>query len=198
MGTDVDLRSLQREASRRAVLDAAQRLAAADGFAALSMRAVAAAVGVRAPSLYSYFPSKDAIYDGLFRLGYEALVAVQEAEREQLRAADRGEALASMLRSYLAFCQADWTRYQLMFTRAIPGWRPSDEAYASSRRSLELTAAALAAHGVDDPDDVDLFTAIASGLAAQQFANDPGGDRWVRLVPTTAAMFDRHVAARGA
>jgi hypothetical protein len=29
---------------------------------------------------------------------------------------------------------------------------------------------------------IDILTALSSGMANQQLANDPGGDRWVRLV----------------
>jgi hypothetical protein len=42
----------------------------------------------------------------------------------------------------------------------------------------------LAVAGVDDPAEVDLWTAVLTGLASQQVANDPGGDRWLRLVDT--------------
>jgi hypothetical protein len=35
---------------------------------------------------------------------------------------------------------------------------------------------------------VDLWTAVATGLVSQQLANDPGGDRWVRLIDRAVAM----------
>lgn len=185
----VDLRVLQQDASREAVLDAAQALARRDGLNGLSMRAIAAAVGVRAPSLYSYFASKDAIYDGLFRRGYEALLALQEAEGPRMRAMDATTAFAATFELFLRFCQEDWTRYQLMFTRAVPGWTPAEDAYAPSLRSLEMTRDLLAHHGAAEPGDLDLYTAISAGLAAQQFANDPDGDRWFQLSHRAAAMF---------
>jgi len=33
------------------------------------------------------------------------------------------------------------------------------------------------------------------GLADQQISNDPGGDRWIRLIDTAAEMFYRHVTS---
>ena len=39
------------------------------------MRDLGEAVGMRAQSVYSYFPSKDAIYDAMFRQGYEEFLA---------------------------------------------------------------------------------------------------------------------------
>ncbi len=51
--------------SRAQVLDAAMSVADADGLDALSMRRVAAVLGVQAMTLYHYFPSKAALLDGL-------------------------------------------------------------------------------------------------------------------------------------
>jgi len=41
--------------------------------------------------------------------------------------------------------------------------------------------------------DTDLLTALFSGLASQQLANDPDGDRWRRLSREAAEMFVTHV-----
>ena len=45
-----------------------------------------------------------------------------------------------------------------------------------------------------DPGDLDLFTAIVSGLTHQQVANDPGGDRWVGVARRVVDMFLGEVA----
>ena len=56
----------RRTAARRKILDAAWEVAREQGLAALTLREVAARVGIRAPSLYSHFASKHAIYDAMF------------------------------------------------------------------------------------------------------------------------------------
>ena len=43
-------------------------------------------------------------------------------------------------------------------------------------------AGQLATAGIDDGRQVDIWTAVLTGLTSQQMANDPGGDRWLRLV----------------
>ncbi len=43
-----------------------------------------------------------------------------------------------------------------------------------------------------DPAAMDLWTAIATGLTDQQISNDPGGDRWLRLVDTAVDLFCDH------
>ena len=83
-----------------------------------------------------------------------------------------------------------------MFTRAVPGWAPSAEAYAASQAEFERMAAALAPLGIVGEENLDLFTALSSGLAAQQLANDPDGDRWSKLAPTVARMMLDQVQGR--
>ena len=69
-----DRRAERHEATRAEILEAAWELVRAEGLAALSLRELAAKVGMRAPSLYSYFDSKHAIYDAMFAEGNRALM----------------------------------------------------------------------------------------------------------------------------
>jgi hypothetical protein len=39
---------------------------------------------------------------------------------------------------------------------------------------------------------------VVGGLAAQQTANEPGGDRWLRLIDDAVDMFADHVFAKSA
>lgn len=60
----------QSGASTR-VLDAALKLFAEQGYAGASMRDIAAAVGVKAATLYTHYPSKQHILAELCRIGHE-------------------------------------------------------------------------------------------------------------------------------
>lgn len=82
--------------------------------------------------------------------------------------------------------------YQLLFERTIPGFRPSPEAYAPAVRALDTTRAVLARNEVTDPRDLDLWTALTTGVVSQQISNDPGGDRWTRLAADAVSMFLDH------
>jgi hypothetical protein len=46
----------------------------------------------------------------------------------------------------------------------------------------------LRAADVDGAEAVDLWTAMFTGIAIQQISNDPGGDRWTRLVDDAVDM----------
>ncbi len=188
-----DRRAERREATRSEILDAAWELVRAEGLAGLSLRDLARRVGMQAPSLYSYFDSKHAIYDAMFRQG------AQEYARGQALIPETGDGLVDLkvgLHFFVGFCTEDPARYQLLFQRTIPGFEPSPESYASSVEGLETLRARLAGMGLDD-DALDLLTAIGTGLTDQQISNDPGGDRWTRRVDEAIEMFFAHVSLRG-
>jgi hypothetical protein len=43
--------------------------------------------------------------------------------------------------------------------------------------------------GITAEEDADIYTALIGGLVNQQLANDPGGQRWRRLIPRVLNMF---------
>lgn len=189
-----DRRSRRTRETKRQILDAAWVLADRDGIAGLSLRELARKVGMQAPSLYNYFDSKDALYDALFVDGNQQLVrSLDEWLTESGERDDAIELVAEGTQRFIRFCQESVARYQILFTRAVPGWRPSEEAYAHAVRAYERTADLAAAAGITSPEDLDLYTAISSGLAAQQMANDPTGDRWVRIAPRAVRMLVRDI-----
>jgi AcrR family transcriptional regulator len=186
-----DRRTLRHAATKQEIVDAAWALARGRGLGAWSLRELAAAVGMRAPSLYVYFPSKNAVYDAMFAEGYEALLssigeAMAEVEARQL---PTPEVLRAGALLFFDFSVADPARYQLLFLRTLPGFEPSEESFALARIALDRTQDMLAAAGAGRPDQLDLWTAMLSGLASQQVSNDPGGDRWRRLVVPAVDMF---------
>jgi AcrR family transcriptional regulator len=188
-----DRRAEQREATRAEILAAAWALARQEGLAGISLRDLGRRVGMRAQSLYSYFDSKHAIYDAMYAQGCREFVA-READLDLT-----GEPLHDLkvvMRFFVEFCTEDAVRYQLLFQRTIPGFEPSPESFAISVESLEATRAHLAKMGIDDPHHIDLLTAVGTGLTDQQISNDPGGDRWTRLVDEAMEMYFNHVSNR--
>lgn len=190
----VTTREARRAEVRTEIVSAAWALCRESGLAGLSLRELAARVGMRAPSLYSYFASKHAIYDAMFRQGYEQLAEATEVH-ERTAAAGR-EGLKGAARVFFRFCTSDPVRYQLLFQRTIPGFEPSAESYALAVRELDRIRDVLSRAGYGGDDLVDLWTALLTGLTDQQLSNDPGGDRWGRLVDDAVDMFVDHAQAR--
>ncbi len=189
-----DRRAERREATRAEILEAAWAIMREHGVAGLLLRDLGQKVGMRAQSLYSYFDSKEAIYDALFGEGCrEFLARLRGVERTGDPRAD----FRSRARAFLDFCLEDPARYQLLFQRTIPGFEPSPESFAPSVEGLEITRQALADAGGNDPRDLDLYTGLTTGLVDQQISNDPGGDRWYRLLDDALDMFFAYIDARG-
>lgn len=187
-------RDRRHAATRAEILVAAWELARRDGLLAVSLRELGKRVGLKASSLYSYFDSKGALYDAMFGQGYTELLAASA-----IWAADAADALdttndpaaafVAANRRFVRFCTDDPVRYQLLFQRTVPDWEPSPESYALALAFLDLARSALAAVGIVDERAVDVWTAIMTGLTSQQISNDPGGDRWSRLVDDIVEMF---------
>jgi AcrR family transcriptional regulator len=184
-----DRRAKRHEATRREIVEAAWSLARENGLAGVSLRDLGKRVGMQAPSLYSYFPSKAAIYDAMFGEGTRTFL-------ERLRALDvprdPKRRLRSSARAFVEFCVEDPVRYQLLFQRTIPGFEPSAESYAAAIATLDLGRDLLAGAGITDAASLDLWTALLTGIVDQQLSNDPGGQRWTRLVPDAVDMFLAH------
>lgn len=183
----------RREATRQEILDAAWEVAREEGLSQLTLRQVAERVGMRAPSLYSHFDSKNAIYDAMFGQAWTELNEAFAAEADPAPGARDATALRATLQRYsrlfFDFAVADLARHQLMNQRTIPGFEPSPEAYAPAVQSLETLRQRLALFGVTRGEDVDLYTALLGGLVDAQLANDPGGDRWSRLLERTIDLY---------
>ena len=94
------------------------------------------------------------------------------------------------------FSAEDAARSQLLFQRTIPDFEPSPNSYALAVEVLERGRAFLASAGVTDSVHVDLWTGLIAGLASQQLANDPGGDRWLRLIDEAVDMYAVHVLTK--
>ena len=182
----------RQKATRLEILDAAWEVAREQGLAHLTLREVAAKVGMQPPSLYSHFASKNAIYDAMFAQAWSDYLEVARADGESAPAAPRA-ALRHLTRSFFDYAVADLARFQLMNQRTIPGFEPSAESYAPAVAVLELLRGHLAGLGVTRAEDMDLCTALIGGLVDAQLANDPGGDRWARLVDRAVDMFSDNV-----
>jgi len=191
-----DRQAERRETTRLEILEAAWTLAREKGLADLTLRDVADRIGMRAPSLYFYFPSKNAIYDGMFGQAWSDYLAVVVAMEASQPRSPRA-ALKLVARTFFDFAVADLARHQLMNQRTIPGFVPSEESYAPAVDALERARETLRRLGVVKQDDFDLCIAIVGGLIDAQLANDPGGDRWARLLDQAVDMFADHVGLPG-
>jgi AcrR family transcriptional regulator len=188
-------REARRRSARDAIVDAAWELVAEQGLAGLSLRDLARRAGITTPTVYAYFGSKNAIYDAMFG---QAATQFADTMAAPYDSQDPRELLVAGVRRFFEFCTSDLPRYQLLFQRTLPGFEPSPESYAPTVRALAGARDVLALQGITQERQVDLWIALITGLASQQIANDPGGDRWTRLIDESATMFLAHCQPGGA
>ncbi|WP_281351050.1 TetR/AcrR family transcriptional regulator [Microlunatus speluncae] len=183
-----DRRSERRAAVRAEILDAAWAVARERGLAGLTLNEVASRIGMRAPSLYSHFASKNAIYDAMFGQAWTEYDDVDRAASENAPSSPR-ERVRHRCLVFFDFAVADLVRTQLMNQRTIPDFSPSEEAFAPSVRAVGRAVAELAELGITDRGDIEILFAVIGGLADQQLANDPGGDSRRKLIERAADMW---------
>lgn len=175
------------------IVTVAWALARAQGLGGVSLHALAREVGMRQPSLYTYFDSKNALFDAMFADGNRQLLA-------RLRKVDLPSeprlALKAFMAAFIGFALEDPARCALLFQRPIPGFEPSAEAYRHAEEVMGQVLAVLRTAGVHDQGDVDCFVAMVAGLIDAQLANDPGGDRWIRHLDRLTDLYVDDVERR--
>lgn len=71
---------MKQEDTKQRILDKALELFSAQGYDSVSVGEIAKAVGIKAPSLYNHFPSKQAIFDAIL----ESTAAQYEADTDRI------------------------------------------------------------------------------------------------------------------
>lgn len=182
----------RRTAALGRIVETAWELARENGLAGLSLRDLARRLGMAPASLYSYIDSKNGLYDAMFAQGYRSALAREApAHSDDLRTVLHNGAVF-----YVEFALEDPVRFQLLSQRTIPGFEPSEQAYALAQEVYDYSYSALTAAVEVTQEDLDLISALVSGLISQQIANDPGGTRWVRLLDDAVDLLVPRLEAR--
>jgi AcrR family transcriptional regulator len=182
-----------RRAQRRdQILTAAWDIAAESGLGAVTLHEVARRIGIKQPSLYGHVSSKLDLYDAMFGQAYEQLLARLD---DASSSGTAREQLYRLSRVVLEFVVENPPRQQLLFQRTIPGFEPTPASYALANRMVDRFVGLLSSLDKGDSAHLDVFTALIAGLGAQQVANDPGGDRWIRQLEPSLDMFIDHFVA---
>lgn len=172
-------RRRNREEIIEDIVQIARGMIQADGAASLSFNAIARQLEIKPPSLYTYFDSKHAIYDELFRRGWQLFL--QQTEAYIVQDGTVYEKLVRIFESYMRFAQENPDYYQIMFQRPVPNFVPSAESLAVSFTSLDRFTAFL--HdileseginpGIPDEQARDIIIALNHGLTELHLANNP-------------------------
>ena len=181
-----DRRRLRHAQTREQIVVEALQIMRTQGVGGLSLGELARRIGVRTPSLYTYFDSKAALYDELFRRGWQECVEDARRHLERLgpvtSQTSAGERLLDLNATFVRWALAHPELSQLMLFRPVPLWEPTESAYEPAVRlfgMLEEEVRACQAQGLvlQDADLAEMTENIANaaaGVIARQLANEPG------------------------
>jgi AcrR family transcriptional regulator len=191
-----DRRARRRAETQAEILGIALGVMAEEGVAGLSLAAVARRLGIRPPSLYKYFPSRNAVYDALFKLGQEGYLAAVTGP-----SAPGLAGMGASLEAGARWIMGNQVLAQLLFWRPVPGFAPSPGSYAPALAVHEHFATLIGQaveRGELHPDaasdeGLDLAAALIAGLISQQLSNQPEAGyedgRFTRWVPRLPEVF---------
>jgi len=111
--------------TRAAVVAAARELIAADGLERLSVRRVAARLGVTAPALYAHVDDKDDLLRAVAELEFTRLLERFDAIAESV--SDPLERIRAQSHAYVEHALADPALFRVMFLFR-PAWSPQPNA----------------------------------------------------------------------
>ena len=120
-----------------AIKETAWQQTAELGATALSLRAIARNLGITAPSIYNYFPNRDALVTALIVDAYDSLADAQEAALESSLADNASERLYCLGVAYREWVMTYPQRYQLIFGTPLPNYHaPDDVTVPAATRAL--------------------------------------------------------------
>src|SRR5437867_2427509 len=138
-----------REAVRRAILDAARELFVAEGYGNVSIRKIAERIEYSPAAIYGYFPSKDDIFFALAEEGFRLLCdrgAALRPDAADIAPLDRIRAIFWRL---YEFSREHPQYFDLMFVdRAVPRISREYERFAFARE-MKLNIIQVIQHGID-------------------------------------------------
>jgi AcrR family transcriptional regulator len=115
-----------------AIIRIAWEQIARSGAANLSLRAISRELGVTAPAIYHYFPSRDDLITALIIEAFDSFGAAQARARDTVSRTDPRGQLAVLSEDYRNWALDHPQRYQLIFGAPIAGYEPNPDRLAPS------------------------------------------------------------------
>lgn len=116
-----------REATSEEIKDVARRQMAEQGAAELSLRAIAAEMGLSAPALYRYYKSRDELVTALIVDAYNSLGDSAYAASAQAPNDEYGQRFLAVVLAYREWAFAHPHEFTLLFGTPIPGYHAPEE-----------------------------------------------------------------------
>lgn len=194
-----ELRTEVQEFKRRRILEEARELFFAHGYEATTLDAIADALNVTKPFLYSYFRNKSEILNAICEIGIgKSIAALDEALATRLAPPDKLRLIVERVTTIIITNQ----KYIVVYTREEKNLEQKEAKYLIGlRRDFDLRLARLldegAASGDFEIEDSALTAVSISGLITWVASwYRPGRHSQTDVVSHTIRLVDRMVAKR--
>jgi AcrR family transcriptional regulator len=127
------------EAVKGKILESALSLMCEDGFDGLSMRKLAARLGMTAANIYNYYKNKDELYLVIQTNGFQMLVDRFDAISGS--PLPPSEKICAMMRAYIDFGIENPDYYEIMFCRNTPKYADYRDTPMQSKAAFEKETA---------------------------------------------------------
>jgi len=130
------------------IVTAAWQQIAQEGAASLSLRAIARALKIAAPSIYNYFPDRDALVTALIVKAFNSMADYLKDTIAPIPETNHAERLRGLGLAYRQWAMTYPERYQLIFVTPIAGYSaPAEITIPAAGRGLAILVDVLkAAH----------------------------------------------------
>jgi AcrR family transcriptional regulator len=136
----------RREATQEEILNTAWQQIGRLGSPSLSLRGIAQTMGLTAPALYRYFPSRDELVTAMIIEAYQSLGQALEASIQAMAAEDHARRFLAVGCAYREWALARPERFALIFGTPIPGYHaPLERTLPAASRALGVLMAVLQA-----------------------------------------------------
>lgn len=171
-------RNEQQGNLQTAIKETAWKQLAEIGAPALSLRAIARALGITAPAIYNYFPDRDALVTALIIEAYQSFGDAQIVARDSVPVEDLVGRMTALGMAYRTWAHAFPQRYQLIFGTPIPGYQaPYKTVMPIAARSLSGLVGVVEAIRMAGKLNVDNFPEVMPEYRANfEIWKNFGGD----------------------
>ncbi|NOY97676.1 MAG: TetR/AcrR family transcriptional regulator [Chloroflexi bacterium] len=137
-------RNQQHPNLQKAIKETARKQIAGRGAATLSLRAIARELGITAPAIYNYYPSRDELVTALIVDAYHALAEDLAAARDAHPRESHAERFLATAHAYREWALAHPSDYNLVFGTPIPGYHaPVEITSPAAARSMSVLISVL-------------------------------------------------------
>lgn len=183
--TDPSPRARRNEERRRQILDAARAQADAEGWAAVTTRHLADAIGYTQPVLYGHFPGGKA--EIMLAVALAGFVELEQRCRAALGRKRGRSAVEAVATAYLDFGARHPAVYEAMFQQPIAARFASEDTEAELRAGFDILAKAIDDQGGGTATEV--FWSALHGLCLLQGAGRLRPEHHAQRVAELAARF---------